>query len=167
MQSEQRYRAGSALDEESNDDHGPHGSKMPSIQKAEKVAPQIKSNKAIPSKVAQKITKGKKPGSKVMSVSTAASPYNKSIAQMYKNLEALRKNTGNSTSNSNNNNKEEDPFLPYLAPMSAPKVPPKVNLDLKTSMSHYMHTNSSLAEPSIEAANGFVVASGMVGEEPR
>eukprot|EP01033_Poteriospumella_lacustris_P007687 gene7687-5526_t len=95
----------------------------------------------------------------------SASPYHKSIEQMYKNLQSIRKNTGNSAKG--NHGKEEDAFLPYLTPFAAPKAPAKVNLDLKTSISHYMDTSTSLAEPSTDAENGFIVASGMVGEEPR
>lgn len=173
MHGEQRYRAGSALDEESHEESS--NMKVPSIQKAEKVSSHAKGSKVIPSKKGKPVTKGKGKNTKtpVTSGSNAvnlgpllsASPYTKSIEQMYKNLQALRKNT--SVSTKSNNNKEEDPFLPYLAPFSAPKAPAKVNLDLKANISHYMNTSPSFNEASTDGANGFVVASGMVGEEPR
>ena len=172
MQVDHRFRAGSALDEESQEEAGNHhGSKIPAISKAERVSSIASANnKAIASKKPKKTGgKGKKTssGSNAMNLGPllSASPYHKSIEQMYKNLQSIRKNTGNSAKG--NHGKEEDAFLPYLTPFAAPKAPAKVNLDLKTSISHYMDTSTSLAEPSTDAENGFIVASGMVGEEPR
>lgn len=176
-----RFRAGSTLDEESQEEHGHHNnSRMLSTQKAER-ASSLPPGKAKLTSKPKNASKGKKTGAhNVIRLGPllSASPYNKSIAQVYKNLEALRQNTESTpktrsaihTYSSNHkdggHDNQEDPFLPYLAPMEIPKAPAKVKLDLKTNCAHIIHS-TSVSNPSEETSTGLVVASGTVGEEPR
>lgn len=156
-----------------------HGQKLTVIQQPESVSaalnsshPQSKvgksstiSTKSVQSKQSKK---NKKDKSAVPPILGATSKYHKSISQMYKNLEALRKKDNKDYSK---DGADEDPYLPYVTPF-APKVPVKVQMDLQKShqVSHPLQNTPSVMHHSAAQGNddnGFIVAAGVVGEDDR